>query len=337
MSIPDLAEKWTGAVGTVTIGATADDGGTRTSTVTLGGAKALPFIAADGPVGNKPAIAVEIWDVAPTDWPAPLVEAWGDVYDDPAKWAAKAVELGADAICLRLQGAHPDFGNRSGEQCAETVKAVLAAVGVPLIIWGPGVDEKDNEILPAVSAAARGENCLVGTAREKNYRTLVAVCLADKHKLIAESPLDINIAKQVNILCSDAGYPLEDIVIFPTTGALGYGIEYVYSIQERGRLAGLGGDKLLAGPIIADIGNEAWRAKEAEVPAVRLRDGRDGRSVGRAVGGRHRHRPGPGGHGDARDASPRGDRADPQDYRQTSQGVRRTKGTMNLRFNRTTK
>ena len=266
MSIPDLAEKWTGSVGTVVIGATADSGGTRTSTVTLGGAKALPFLACDGPVGQRPAIAVEVWDIPPTDWPEPLVDAYGSVLDDPAKWAQKAVEYGADAICLRLAGAHPDAGNRSGQQCAETVKAVLAAVGVPLVIWGPSVDEQDNEVLPAVSAAARGENCLIGTAREKNYRTLVAVCLADKHKLIAESPLDINIAKQVNILCTDAGFPLEDIVIFPTTGALGYGMEYVYSIQERGRIAGLGGDKLLAGPIICDIGMEAWRAKEAKAP-----------------------------------------------------------------------
>jgi acetyl-CoA decarbonylase/synthase complex subunit delta len=135
-----------------------------------------------------------------------------------------------------------------------------------LIIWGCGVDDKDNLILPAVSAAAKGENCLIGTARENNYRTLVAVCLADNHKLIAESPLDINISKQVNILCSDAGFGLENIVMFPTTASLGYGIEYVYSIQERGRLAGLSGDKLLAQPVLCDVGFEAWRAKEARAP-----------------------------------------------------------------------
>jgi len=175
-------------------------------------------------------------------------------------------KLGADMICLRLMGAHPDAGDRSPDQCAETVKEVLGAVGVPLVIWGCGADEKDNQVLPAVSAAAKGENCLIGTAREKNYRTVVAVCLADKHKLVSESPLDINIAKQVNVLCSDAGFPLSDIVIFPTTGALGYGIEYVYSIQERGRLAGLSGDKLLGQPVMCDVGFEAWRAKEAKAP-----------------------------------------------------------------------
>jgi len=143
---------------------------------------------------------------------------------------------------------------------------VLEAVDVPLMIWGCAVDEKDNVVLPEVSAAAKGENCLLGTAREKNYRTIVAVCLADKHKLICESPLDINIAKQVNILCSDAGFGLEDMVVFPTTGSLGYGIEYVYSIQERGRLAALRGDKLLSQPVVCDVGFEAWRAKEAKSP-----------------------------------------------------------------------
>ena len=116
------------------------------------------------------------------------------------------------------------------------------------------------------SSAAAGENCLLGTATEKNYRTIVAVCLADKHKLLAESPLDINIAKQVNILCSDAGFAMEDMVVFPTTGALGYGIEYVYSIQERGRLAALSGDKSLQQPVLCDVGFEAWRAKEAKAP-----------------------------------------------------------------------
>ncbi|KKL68764.1 hypothetical protein LCGC14_2121710 [marine sediment metagenome] len=267
MSIPDVSEKWAGAVTSVVIGATAESGGTRGSAVTIGGASAMPFMSFDGPVGRPPAIAVEVWDAGGDTWPDPLLESYGDAMASPGAWATKAVEFGAELICLRLAGAHPDAGNRSPEQCAQAVKEVLEAVSVPLIIWGCGIDEKDNEILPAVSAAAKGENCLIGTAREKNYRTLVAVCLADKHKLMAESPLDINIAKQVNILCSDAGYPLEDIVIFPTTGALGYGLEYVYSIQERGRLAGLGGDKLLNQPIICDVGFEAWRVKEARAPA----------------------------------------------------------------------
>ena len=264
--IPDLKEKWASSVNTVVVGATAEQGGTRKSTVALGGAATLPFLDFEGAVGRRPAIAVEIWDAGGEEWPDPLKAAYGTSMASPAEWAKKAVEFGADLVCVRFAGAHPDGANRSPSDCAAVTKEVLQAVGVPLILWGCGVDEKDNRILPAVSAAAKGENCLLGTAREKNYRTVVATCLADGHKLIAESPLDINIAKQVNILCSDAGFPLTDIVIFPTTGALGYGIEYVYSIQERGRLAGLGGDRLLAQPVVCDVGFEAWRAKEAKAP-----------------------------------------------------------------------
>ena len=266
MGIPDVAEKWGSTVNTVVIGATSDEGGTRGSTVTLGGSAALPFLAFEGSIGQRPAIAVEVWDADFESWPDALKDVYGDSMNSPAEWAKKGVEFGADLICLRLVGAHPDTADHSPEQCAQTVKDILAAVDVPLIIWGCGVDDKDNLILPAVSAAAKGENCLIGTARENNYRTLVAVCLADGHKLIAESPLDINIAKQVNILCSDAGFDLQNIVMFPTTAALGYGVEYVYSIQERGRLAGLSGDKLLAQPVLCDVGFEAWRAKEARNP-----------------------------------------------------------------------
>jgi len=230
MNLPDLKEKWTGSINSLVIGATPEQGGTRQRTVTVGGAATLPFLDFEAPTGRPAVIAVEVWDGGAGNWPAELRRSYGSSLDSPADWARKAVEFGADLICLRLTEAHPDGGNRSPEQCAQTAKDVLAAVGVPLIVWGCGVDDKDNQVMPAVSAAARGENCLLGSAREKNYRTMVAVALADKHKLIAESPCDINISKQVNILCSDAGFPLSDLVTFPTTGALGYGMEYVYSI-----------------------------------------------------------------------------------------------------------
>jgi len=142
---------------------------------------------------------------------------------------------------------------------------VLKAVGVPLVLWGCGNDEKDNQVMPKVSEAAKGENALLGSAKEDNYKALTAVALADGHNLITHAPLDINIAKQVNILVSDMGFPLERIVTFQATGALGYGIEYAYSIQERQRLAALGGDKMMAMPAICDVGYESWRAKEAKL------------------------------------------------------------------------
>jgi len=273
MAIPETKEAWAAAINRLTIGATSAQGGTRKSTVTVGGARCVPGLAFDGEVGEASVVAVEVWDVPADDWPAELAGKYGAALNSPADWARKAVEFGADLISLRLVGIHPDGGDRSAEQAAATVKEVLQAVSVPLIVWGCGVADKDNKVLPSCTAAARGENCLFGTITEKNYRTLVASCLADGHKLIGESPLDINMAKQVNILAQDAGYPLTDLVIYPTTAALGYGFEYVYSILERGHLAGLNGDQLLRQPVLCNVGGEAWRTKEAratdeEVPEL---------------------------------------------------------------------
>jgi acetyl-CoA decarbonylase/synthase complex subunit delta len=227
----------------------------------------LPFLHFEGETPNRPAVAMEVQDRAPAEWPEALVQPFADVIGDPAAWAAKCVrEYGAELISLRLMGTHPDLGNKGPEDAAATVKAILQAVDVPLVIWGCDVDEKDNLVLPRCSEVAAGERCLLGTVKEDNYKTLTASCMADGHALIAESPLDINIAKQVNILVSEMGFPLDRVVIYPTTGGLGYGIEYAYSIQERGRLAALGGDKMMSPPVVCLIGEEAWRAKEAKAP-----------------------------------------------------------------------
>ncbi|MDD4900157.1 MAG: acetyl-CoA decarbonylase/synthase complex subunit delta, partial [Candidatus Omnitrophica bacterium] len=147
---------------------------------------------------------------------------------------------------------------------AKLVSQLLKKVDLPLVINGCGDDSKDNQVLPAVCEAAKAERCLIGNAVQDNYKTLAAAVLADGHNIIAESPIDINIAKQLNILISDMGLPLERIVINPTIGALGYGLEYAYSIMERARLAALAGDKTLGCPFICFVGQESWRAKEAK-------------------------------------------------------------------------
>lgn len=263
MEVPDVREKFEHAIYTVKIGATPEEGGTRKKVVIVGGERALPFHHMDGEIPHPPVVAVEIWDIPGEDWPEEVRKPYAEVMHDPGKWAQKAVEYGADLICLRLVGCDPNGENRSPAEAAQTVRKVLEAVDVPLIIWGCGNYEKDNEVFPVVGEAAQGENCLLGTITQDNYKTLVAVATAYGHKLIAESPVDINIAKQVNILALDAGFPLENLVIYPSTGALGYGIEYVYSIMERTRLAGLSGDKFMAQPILCDVGKEAWSVKEA--------------------------------------------------------------------------
>ncbi|MFA5096922.1 MAG: acetyl-CoA decarbonylase/synthase complex subunit delta, partial [Candidatus Omnitrophota bacterium] len=153
---------------------------------------------------------------------------------------------------------------KTPEEEARLIRELLKKTGVPLVILGCGLDAKDNILLPACSEAAKGERCLIGSAVQDNYKTIVASVLADGHNIIAESPIDINIAKQLNILISDMGLPLERIVMDPTIGSMGYGLEYAYSIMERARLAALSGDKSVACPFVCFVGQEAWRAKEAK-------------------------------------------------------------------------
>ncbi|MEW5818189.1 MAG: acetyl-CoA decarbonylase/synthase complex subunit delta [Spirochaetota bacterium] len=265
MAIPDVKEKWTGKICEVTIGATKAQGGSRGKTITVGGQTTLPYLTFEGELPHKPVIAGYVADVVP-DWPEILKAAIGTEINSPAEWAHKCVEtFGVDLISLKLLGASPTGKNKSPAECAKIAEAVLKSVDVPLILWGCGDDEKDNLVIPECSQAARGENCLIGSAKESNYMTIVAICKADKHKIISEAPVDINIGKQVNILLQDAGFDLKDVVMFQTTAALGYGFDYVYTILERARIAGLQGDKLMASPQICDVGGEIWRIKEAVV------------------------------------------------------------------------
>jgi acetyl-CoA decarbonylase/synthase, CODH/ACS complex subunit delta len=262
MPLPPFQEAYSGQVNEVTLG-----GGSR-KTVTLGGAKTPPYGGDRATTGRRPVIAVDILDAAPQEWPPVLAQAWADVLSDPAAWAKKAVQsAGADMVCVKFDGIHPDKGNLDADHAVTVTRQVLAAVDVPLILWGSGSDEKDNAVMPKVSQAAKGEKVLLGTVTQHNYKNLTAMALADGHFLVAEAPLDINIAKQVNIFVSDMGFPLDRLLMYQTTGALGYGLEYAYSIQERERLAALAGDKLMALPVVCDVGSEAWRAKEAKVSA----------------------------------------------------------------------
>ncbi len=266
MPVEKVKEKWTNTINTLTVGATKEEGGTRSSKITVGGQNTLPYLFDEGVIPNKPVIAMEVQDIEP-DWPEVLKEPFKDVIAKPVEWAKKCVnDYKAEALCIRLQGTHPDFGDTSADKAAQIIKNILNEVGVPLIILGSGNDEKDNFVLPKCSEVTKGENCLFGDATESSYKTLTASCLADGHSIIGQSPIDINIAKQVNILITDMGFDINKIAMNPTIGALGYGMEYAYSIMERARLAALNGDKMLALPFICLVGQEAWRAREAKGP-----------------------------------------------------------------------
>jgi acetyl-CoA decarbonylase/synthase complex subunit delta len=259
MPIDIPKDKWPGNVRTVTIGGTSADGGTRTKTVTVGGQTTLPYLHFEAPTPHPPAIAIEIKSRKPEDWSPLLMEAWGEAMADPAQWAKKAEEAGADLIVLALTV------EDSPEDAVKAVKSVLGATGLPLIVWGPGQAEKDNELLVPVSEAAKGERLVLGICEDKNYRTIVATAMANGHLVQARTPMDVNLSKQLNILISDMGMPKDRILMDPTTGALGYGIEYGYSVMERLRLAALQGDAMTQSPMIVTPGFEAWKTKEAKV------------------------------------------------------------------------
>ena len=250
-------EKWPGTVREVTLGA-----GSR-SPVTVGGETTLPFLGFEGAMPHRPALAIEITNSEPEGWSEALLEAWGGAVADPAAWAKQAVDRGADLVAVRLDGCHPDRGDKDAASAVETVKAVLAATDVPLLVYGPGTADKDNEVLVAVAEATKGEQLALGICEDKNYRTIVAAALGNGHVVVGETPIDVNLAKQLNILISDMGLPLDRVLMDPNTGALGYGLEYTYSVMERLRLAALMGDSMTQQPMICQVGMEAWRQKEA--------------------------------------------------------------------------
>jgi acetyl-CoA decarbonylase/synthase, CODH/ACS complex subunit delta len=252
--------KYSGGIKPVTIGAT--------KTLTLGGETSYPFYLFEGQMPNKPKIAMEIWDMDPTgEWPEPVLAPFKDVLGDPAAWAKKCVnEYGADAIALILKSTDPNGDNAPAETAAATAKKVADAVDVPLIVYGTTAVDKDAEVLSAVAEACAGKKVVLGPIQDKNFKKIGAQALAYDHTIAGNSPIDVNLAKQLNILLGNLGVPDSKILIDPTTGGLGYGMEYCYSVIERIRMAALtqDDDKLML-PIINYVGQEVWKVKECRL------------------------------------------------------------------------
>ena len=258
-------ESWDGVVREITLGATAADGGTRSHTVTIGGSTAMPYLHFEGQTPFKPVIAIEIQSRRPDDWSELLMKVWGDVMDDPGEWAKAAEKAGAEVIYLKLALTDKDDNPTTKEQAVEAVDKVLKASGLPLIVFGPGQPDPDNELLVEISNKFKGERLLLGVCEDKNYRTIVASAMADGQLVVARTAMDVNLAKQLNILITDMGLTAESIVMDPTTGALGYGFEYGYSVMERLRIAALQGDKMTQFPMMVTPGEECWKTKESKV------------------------------------------------------------------------
>lgn len=265
MTIEIPKDSWSGSVQEITIGATADNGGTRKNVVTVGGEKTLPFLHYEAETPNRPLIALEIKDNRPEDWSSLLHDTWGDAMDDPGKWAKAAEDAGADLILLTLSLTDKDGNPNSPEAAVSATKAVLEGTGLPLMVFGPGQAELDNELLVPVAEACQGERVVLGICEDKNYRTIAATAMANGHLVNARAPMDVNLSKQLNILIKDAGLPIDRILMDPTCGALGYGMEYGYSVMERLRLAALRGDGMTQSPMIVVVGHETWKTKESKV------------------------------------------------------------------------
>ena len=235
--------------------------------VTVGKETTYPFHLFEGEILHLPSIAMEVYDCPPQEWPPAAVEPFADVLEDPVAWAQKCInQYQAELICLQLLSADPNGLNRTADQIVPVVKQVADSIDVPLIVWGCKNDEKDAEVLRGVAETCEGKNLILGPVVESNYKQIGAAAIAYRHTIAASTPIDINLAKQLNILLGDLGVPDEKIVVDPTTGGLGYGIEYTYSVMERDRIAALAQqDKKLQFPMICDLAKEVWKVKEVQI------------------------------------------------------------------------
>ena len=251
-------EEYSGVVRDVSIGK-------GKNSIKIGGENMLPLHFFDkGSNPNPVKLALEVLDMEPQDWPEHLTQLFKDVLSDPVKWARKCEELGADAVFLRLVSTDPAVKDSSADGAAAMAKRVAEAINIPLIIYGSGDDKKDAEVLPKVAEACDGMNLLLGPVLKENYEVVGRAILEYGHTAIAQSPLDINLLKELNVKLGKF-FPTDRIVIDPLSSALGYGLEYSFSLIERVKQIGIiTKDSMTMMPIIANLGAECWTAKHAK-------------------------------------------------------------------------
>ena len=255
-------EKFGGKIGEVEIGATKEQGGTRGARLKVGGSDGLPFHSFENTSPHGPMVVMDVVDTVRMV-PEILVGSLGSALKDPVEWAAKCeAEWGADACLVKLQSANPEEEDRPVEELGSLVKTILEKVSLPLLVYGCGFEEKDAKVMEAVSNVSKGERLFLGLAEEKAYKSIAAASMANGHGIVAFSNLDINLAKQMNILLLDFGVKPGNILMDPLMAPLGMGLEYSYSNIERLRLGALSGDPVLQMPTICDC-SCAWTVPEA--------------------------------------------------------------------------
>jgi acetyl-CoA decarbonylase/synthase complex subunit delta len=235
--------------------------------VTVGGETAYPFYLFEGQMPDLPNIAMEVYDAPPEEWPEAALEPFTGVTDDPVAWAQKCIkDYGAEMICLQLLSTDPNGQNRPAGEAAQTVKKVADAIDVPLIVWGTANHDKDTEVLRAVAELCQDKSLILGPVEEADHKKIGAAAIGYKHTVVASTPIDINLAKQLNILLGNLGVQDDKLIMDPTVSGIGYGIEYCFSVMERMRMAALTQqDTKLQFPIICNIAKETWKTKEVKI------------------------------------------------------------------------
>ena len=202
---------YTGKIKEITIGA-----GNKTATV--GGRDCYPFHLFEGSMPHKPIIAMEIWDMEPEGWPEAAIEPFKDVISDPPAWAKKCVdEYGAQIIVVQLKSTDPNDKDRPVDEAADMAKKIVDAVPVPVVFWGTAVSEKDEQVLKKIAEICEGENLSLSPVEESIHKGVGASALGYRHTVVASTPIDINLAKQLNILLGNLGVQDEHLLVDPTT------------------------------------------------------------------------------------------------------------------------
>jgi len=235
--------------------------------VTVAGENSYPFHTFEGDMPNAPKIAMEIWDKDPgVDWAEAAKEPYKDVLGDPVAWAKKVLEYEPDLLVIQCQSADPNGDNAPAAEVADRVKAVVDEVDIPVVVWGTYNHQKDIEVMRLVSEKCQNKNLIIGPVEEGDHKQIGAAAMGYNHTIAASSPIDVNLAKQLNILLGNLGVKDEKIIVDPTTGGLGYGLEYTYSIIERIMMAALTQeDDKLQRPVICNMAHEVWKCKEAKL------------------------------------------------------------------------
>jgi len=258
MPFKSVPQNFTSAINTVTLGTGAE-------AIELGGENILPLYSFDAPIKNTPKVGIELSDLGPR-LDLPHIAEYFAGADTLVNQAIRACEMpGVDFLCLVLDSADPNGKNASIKDCAAVCKEVADAINKPLAIIGCSNAEKDGELLPMVAEVLQNKNVLLLSAKEDNYKSISAAAgLAYGQKFGAESSVDLNLAKQLNVLINQLGVKSESVVMDIGSAAAGYGFEYISSTIERVKSAALAqNDQMLQMPIITIVARDAWTVKES--------------------------------------------------------------------------